>query len=139
MAAQQQFEFLIPEGLSQDERLAIAEAVIDHIRERTVDGRKNNGASFPEYTDEYATRKGQSNVDLTDSGEMLSKLQLLRARKDRLVFGYKKGDKVNGKVEGNQLGSYGRSPNRRKARPFLDFIGSEKREKARIIRENIRR
>ena len=56
----------------------IGEAAVLHIRERTKSGldKQGNALKHP-YTRKYAQRKGQENVDLRLSGQMLGNLQVL--------------------------------------------------------------
>jgi len=141
MATEQQyFNVTLPDGLTPSQRMNIAADVIEYIQERTKGGNDNRGRKFKEYTKDYAEKKGVGvgDVDLIDTLEMVSSLQLLRVRKNNLKIGYKAGDDINGKVEGNQIGSYGQpNANPKKARPFLDFKGSEKAELRRIIKDNL--
>lgn len=136
MAEPQQVEIRLPRGFgeSPSERADLAADVIDFIRERTSNGvgirkagRGFTNFEFPEYTEDYATAKGQDNVDLLLSGEMLDALRFFpsKSKKGLLVIGYKAGTKINAKAEGNQIGSYGRSPNRKKARPFLGITRTD--------------
>ena len=103
--------------------------VIDFIVNRAQSGQgfKNGRTfSFPEYRDSYAKRKGQSNVDLTVSEEMLDAMDMLTERKGSITIGYEKGTEENEKAEGNQLGTYGRkNPIPGRARPFLGLPKKE--------------
>jgi hypothetical protein len=139
MAEQQKFTVELPEGLSRDERLAIADAIIEHIVDRTQRGVDRNGKRFPGYSKSYMdsvdfTISGKSkNVDLQLSGDMLAAIALLKDRRGELEIGFRKSDKdENARAEGNILGSYGREPNPKKAR---DFLGLTQTELKRILRE----
>lgn len=128
MAKWQRVSITIPKGFGPTERQAIAQDVIDFIVKRSKDGRDVNGKRFPGYSKEYTKSldfkiagKSKSNIDLTLSGEMLDSIQLISEKSGNLLIGFDKSDaKLNGKAEGNQLGTYGRSkPIAGKARPFL--------------------
>lgn len=90
---------------------------------KTGVSRKKN---FPGYTEEYAKYKKKqrpsfdgSTVDLTLSAKMLSDFNLISHKKGSVLIGFENGTKSNAKAEGNITGSYGRSPNKAKARNFL--------------------
>lgn len=118
-------------------RQAIAKEIVDFIRSRTQSGegvkRAGNGfspSSFPIYTKEYAKQKGTSrgNVDLTLTSAMLSSLEVIKASGDEITIGYKQGNPERLKAEGNVTGSYGKSPNRSKARNFIGITASDRDE-----------
>jgi hypothetical protein len=137
MAAPQQVSIKIPEKhqdktSNPEKRRSLALDIIVFMINRTLDGTgtRKQGRGFSNYslgskpyTKEYAEKKGvgRSDVDLTLSSEMLNSIQFFpsKSNKGELVVGFKAGTRVNAKAEGNQLGSYGRSPDRNKARPFL--------------------
>ena len=123
--AWQKIRIDLPSKFSKDDRIAIASEIIDHIKDRTQNagkgfyqdtGRERN---FPRYSKAYAKFKGSGHVDLTLSEQMLSAMRLLSDKSDSLLIGFANGTKENSKAEGNALGSYGRSPDPGKARPFL--------------------
>lgn len=89
------------------------------------EGERARNKNFPKYTEKYEKFKGQKNVDLTLSGEMLDGLQVLSHKKGSVLIGFENGTEENDKAEGNITGSYGRSPNPRKARNFLGLTASE--------------
>jgi hypothetical protein len=127
----------LPENLTKDERWLIGEAVIEFIRERTAAGhnkfhRKWAGEAG-KYTDAYKAASGKTEpVDLLASGDMLEALTVLKNSPDNLEIGIKRSDENFGKALGNILGSYGREPNAKKARPFLEIL---KRDLLDIYRE----
>ena len=136
MAEQQKFEVQLPGELKQKYRHALATELIDYIVKRTKSGRNNEGSQFPKYSKSYVNSldfkiagKKRRPVNLTLSGDMLNSIQLLREKKDSIQIGFTAGDPDNGKAEGNQLGSYGGTPKKRLARPFLDFKGKEEVKK----------
>lgn len=136
MAKQQKVTIAIPEVYGPAERQAIGQAIVDFIvlrtREQNLD---KNGRSLGRYSDSYAASldfkiagKRKGTVDLTLSGEMMDALELLNTRQPgQVVIGYSRGDKINGKVEGNRLGTYGNRKKVAKARDFLGITETAKR------------
>ena len=121
----------IPKDYRPDKRAAIAQDIIDYLIERTREGKGEGGKKFPGYSDSYKKSldfsiagKG-STVDLTLTGEMLDSLAILNEKSGELVIGYEKDDEVNGRAEGNILGSYGGDPNPKRARNFLALTDKE--------------
>lgn len=134
MAKQQKVTIELPSWVNPDDVDEIGEAIVQFIRDRTdtgvgVTARGKGWAAkdFPDYTQEYADRKGVnvSNVDLQLSDEMLDALGVLKTGKRAVTIGYEAGDDLNGRVEGNRIGSYGRAPNPRKARDFLGITKAD--------------
>lgn len=125
----QRFRVNIDKRYKPDERKAIAEAIIDQIQNRSASGTSLNGKAFRPYTKKYADRKGSRSVDLILSGEMLESIRLISESSGTLLIGYEKGAAVNGKAEGNHLGTYG--GNAKKPRPFL---GIQQQELSEILR-----
>jgi len=117
----------IPPGFDAKTRLSIGRDIIEFIQTTAIE--KNKGYNpatgdlkkFPKYTKKYADKKGTSvdNVDLVLSSEMFNAMDVLSTKPDSLLIGFENGTNENAKAEGNQLGSYGREPNPKKARPFL--------------------
>lgn len=132
MAKQQKVVINIPRGIKPSDRLSLAEDIISYIQKRTSSGsRDKDGNRFAPYSKEYAKEKGSRKVDLMDSGDMLIQLTLLAERSGSITIGYPPGDPINGKVEGNRLGTYGKaSPIPGKAR---DFLGIDEKELNRIV------
>ncbi len=132
-ASQQKVIIPLPDDFDEDERLEIAADIIEHIKERSRSGQgvKKVGRGyqlydFPKYTKKYANYKGQSNVDLTLSMEMLESMIVLKSKPGEVTIGFESGSKVNAKAEGNQIGSYGQpSGNPKKARRFLGLTSEE--------------
>lgn len=134
------FDVPLPPGLSREERLAIADDIIEFVKSRTENGRNKNGKPFPEYSREYKKSLdfligGKTNrVNLTLSGDMLASIQLIRQKKNNLEIGFKAGSSEAERAEGNVRGTYGqKSPISGKAR---DFLGISKTRAAEIIRRN---
>lgn len=134
MAEPQQVTIRVPEEVSSNprDRADLAAEIIAWIIDRTASGVgiRVRGRGFSDldlssrpYTEKYAKKKGVSidAVDLVLNDEMLEAMQYFpsKSRRGEIVIGYKAGTKLNAKVEGNQIGSYGRSANPKKARPFL--------------------
>ena len=126
----------IPKGINPENRELLASEIIEHIRDLASQGRGYTQATgrvrkFPKYSKDYAEWKGQTNVDLALSNEMLEDIKLLSHRSGSLLIGFEKGTESNAKADGNQTGSYGRpSGDASKARPFL---GITKADMSRII------
>lgn len=106
----------IPEDLDSQERVELASDILLFIKDRTQSGRNRANRKFPPYSKEYFK---SGTVDLTLSEDMLNDMRLLSHNRGSLLIGYENGTQSNDKAEGNQTGSYGRSPNPKKARPFL--------------------
>lgn len=129
--AKQKIRIPLPKNLSDAERAVLGQKVAEFIRERTRSGvgfRKNTGRNYNlstiPYTEEYADRKGvsQSDVDLTDKGDMLDSLHHMpTTSRDSVTVGV--SDKENGKAEGNA---------KVHGRPFLGLL---KRDLERLMGE----
>lgn len=128
MARWQRVRIEIPKGYSPVERVAIANAIIEFSINRTKSGKDVYGNNFPEYTKEYIksknfgiANKSEGEINLELSGEMLNSQELISHSNGSLLIGYDRGDSdLNGKVEGNRIGSYGKSSgNPDDARDFL--------------------
>lgn len=120
-----EFEVTIDESYSEEQRQAIAAEIISFVRQRTLSGKSVTGGRFPKYESSYvnssefkAARKSTT-PNLRLSGDMLAYMELVKNDRGRLVIGYGDNNPEAGKAEGNQIGSYGRSPNAGKARKFL--------------------
>jgi hypothetical protein len=118
---------------SNEDARTLADEVLNFLIERSKAGKGKDGKPFPGYSKAYMNSldfkiagKKPGRVDLTLSGEMLDSLKVLIANKNKIVIGYDKGDPVNGKAEGNILGTYGKDkPNPSKARNFMDLSAKE--------------
>jgi len=117
----------ISPSLKPKDRVAISEAVIEYIKNRTLDGIDKNLEKFPNYTKSYAQFKGVSvsDVDLVFSGKMLSDLKLLSHKNGELTIGFEKGSESNGKAEGNIKGTYGQPKPVQAPRDFLGISTEE--------------
>lgn len=142
MAKWQRVTIDIPKRFGPTERQSIAQDVIQFIIERTRDGKDKNGNDFRgRYSDAYRGSLDYKNagkpksgrpIDLTLTGEMLDLLGLVSERPGQITIGYERGADVNGKVEGNILGSYGGAPNKSRAR---DFLGITKDDLKKILEQ----
>lgn len=119
------FEINISKDYAPGERQAIAQEIIDYIVSRTEGGLDADNKAFVKYKSEYAKEKGQSNVDLTFSGDMLAEIQLLQEKSGKIRIGFSKDYDGLGKVEGNILGTYGQDKPVNKGRNFLGITQSD--------------
>lgn len=127
----------LPEGLTPGERREVGERIVELIRERTAEGvgiRNGRRYAFPGYSKSYIEReafkaagKSPNRVNLRLSEEMMAELRVLSHTPNSVLVGFDNGTDANAKAEGNQIGSYGGSPNPRKARAFLGITQSELR------------
>lgn len=126
-------EIKLPSRYDSEDAEIIAEEILNFIVERTKKGVGSDGKKFPEYSSEYinsfdfkAAGKSKGKVDLTLSGEMLDSIEIIEAKKGKIVYGYSSDNEMQGRAEGNLLGTYGRdAPNPSKARNFLALSGKE--------------
>lgn len=116
----------IPEELSPDQRIQLADDIIEYIVDRTKKGADKRNRPFPGYSKSYIDSldfkiagKSRSRIDLTLSGEMLADLTLLSHRKGQLLIGFENGTESNAKADGNIRGTYGQSFSTGKKRDFL--------------------
>jgi len=134
--AWQKLRIEVPEDLTAGERKEAGQAMVDKMVENATNGLGVTGSAdnprrrvFPAYTKDYAKAKGQTSVDLTLSGEMLSALKVISSKKGSVLIGFDSGSEANAKAEGNITGSYGQpAPNKKKARDFLGLLRSEVRD-----------
>lgn len=119
------FEIDISKSYGPSERQAIAQEIIDYIVERTEKGLDADNRAFVKYKSNYAKEKGQSNVDLTFSGDMLAEIQLLQDKSGKIRIGFSGDYDGLGKVEGNILGTYGQDSPVNKGRNFLGITKAD--------------
>ena len=122
----QKLDLEVPPEFTARQRKKVADLVIDHIIERTQKGYDKDGDKFPPYSEEYTKSldfriagKSKSRVDLTLSGDMLASLELLDSNRGKIRIGFERGSEENARADGNIRGSYGGSPNPKRARDFL--------------------
>lgn len=122
----------IPDYLTPAEREQLGDDIIEAIKRRTEKGVDRNGKKFPAYSKAYTESmdfkiagKSKNSVDLQLSGDMLASINLLSHRKGKLLIGFENGSDENARADGNITGSYGGSPNPKRARDFLGLPDSE--------------
>lgn len=135
----QRFEIKIDPLYTAEERQAIAQDVVDYIRERTADGRGIGGKKkFAGYSESYANSlefkiagKSKNDVNLTQSGDMLGAMDLLQESIGKLVIGFENGSQENAIADGNIRGTYGKD---HQVGPKRDFLGLTKAELSDILK-----
>lgn len=134
--AWQKINIQVPTDLNPQQRIELADLVIEHIFKRTDSGVDKDGMRFPKYSEAYKKSLDFKNagktskVDLQLSGDMLAAMQLLNHRPGNLMIGFVNGTEENAKAEGNILGSYGGNPDPSRAR---DFLGIEEKKLKELI------
>lgn len=131
--AQQKFTVRIPDEFDFETRAAIGSDIVELIQRRTAQGKDKNNKNFPGYSEDYTESfdfklagKSKGDVNLSLSGEMMNALTLLENTTGSLTIGIPTGDTFNNdKAEGNIKGSYGGSPNPKKARDFMGISQSD--------------
>jgi hypothetical protein len=129
-------EIFLPSDYSSDDAETVAEEILKYIVDRTKDGKgvdnKPWSGEAGKYSESYKKSlefkigRKSNRVNLTLSSEMLDSLEILSAKKGKIVIGYEKGSEMNGRAEGNILGTYGsQTPNPSKARNFLELSNNE--------------
>lgn len=126
-----QTAFTLPRYFNEEARATAARMIIEKIQENTSRGLDRYGASFKKYSNEYtksldfknAGKTKKVNLELT--GDMMASLELISSKEGQVVIGYKTSHPDAGKVEGNQIGSYGGNANPSKARPFIGLPQSQ--------------
>lgn len=139
----QKFSVKISEKYTKEERLAIAQDIIDYVINRTTGARrdKNNKPFTPGYTEQYAQQTdGKSTGETPDlqlSGEMLEALKMTSTAKGRITIGFDRGSKENAKADGNVRGTYGQHrPGSARARELSrDFMGISSRDLREVLRD----
>jgi hypothetical protein len=124
----------IPETYTPSERQAIAEQVIEFIRDRVSGkGLDKNNDSFKPYSKAYEKSlnfkiagKDPGDVNLTLSGDMLGAMTLLSHEKGSLLIGFENGSQENAIADGNIRGTYGKSKaNPSRSRNFLGLTNGD--------------
>jgi hypothetical protein len=123
---QMKIDIPLPPEIDRDDRLQIADEVLEFIRERTDKGRDKNGRKFTGYSKSYIqsldfkiAHKSAGKVNLKLTGDMMIALQLLKDKRESLTIGYEKNTEENDKAEGNIKGTYGDLNRKPKPRNFL--------------------
>lgn len=123
----------IPRQYGPAEREAIAQEIVEFIRNRTAQNRDKNNRQFAAYSESYVgsfpfkvAGKSRGDVNLVLSGDMMSAMDALSHKPGRVVIGFQNGTVENAKADGNIRGTYGTPrPIPGKAR---DFLGISKRD-----------
>ena len=144
MVKQQKVRFDVPDDFTPEMRESLGIQFAEEIRRRSESGIDKDGKKFPKYSKRYTESldfnnagKSRNKVNLTLSGDMLIALDVLTHRSGSVTIGYEKDDdEMNGKVEGNRIGSYGGKPNATKARDFLGLPESVQEKLIRKVRRN---
>lgn len=128
----------IPKAYNALERRAIARDVIEYVRKRTKDGKGENNQSWRGSASKYSSsyqksldfklKADKGKVNLTLSGDMLTAIDMLQNKKGKIQIGIPFGAQEWGRAKGNILGSYGKSPDPSKERPFLKISKNEIKE-----------
>lgn len=140
--AWQKINLKIPTDLNPEQRIELADLVIEHIFKRTDSGKDKDGKPFPKYSEAYKKSLDFKNagktgkVDLQLSGDMLAALKLLNHKAGNLMIGFENGTEENAKAEGNILGSYGGEPNSSKARDFLGIQPEKLKELIKYVKSS---
>lgn len=126
----------IPTDLTPRQRREVANEIIQFIQERTTSGVDKRNNKFKRYTAAYAKRTGvsRSDVDLFLSGDMLDDIELLSHKRGELRIGFDRGSESNSKADGNISGSYGRTPNKSKARDFLGIFKKDVKDIVKFVK-----
>lgn len=133
----QKISIKVPASFKPDERVEVADLVIEHIFQRTTEENVDKkGRPFPKYSSAYKgsldfknAGKSGGNIDLQLSGDMLAAMKLLSHKKGEIVIGFEKGTEENAKADGNIRGTYGNeAPLPGKKRDFLGIEAGKLRE-----------
>lgn len=136
----QKTKIKIPMAYSPAEREAIAQEVLDFIRER-VQGKNldKRNRPLPSYSKSYVNSlafkiagKSKNDVNMTQSGDTLAAMQLLDHKPGEIVIGWERGSKENAIADGNIRGTYGNS---RSVGPKRDFLGLAQKDLAKILKQ----
>jgi len=110
----------------------VTAAIATHIKERTLKGRDKNGKSFKEYSNstlEYKQKRGgkffNGNVNLNDSGKMMSSMQSKRISSKVGVVRFTRKEEAVKALK--HIQGKGKLPKR-------NFFGLSKRETTRFIK-----
>ena len=132
----QYYDFNVPKSLSEEEKLALSEDVIEYIRKRTEKCKDVTGTKFKSYSPEYINSldfkiagKSKGKVNLTQTGDMLADIETLDIKENKIRIGYEKGTLSDKKADGNANVN---------GRPFLGFEGGEKEALKKIIKKHVK-
>lgn len=116
----------IPKNKQREAMKAAAEFLKVEVLDYIGEGKSpvSGFGKFPEYTKSYSAEKGSSLVNLELTGELLDALDV-KVKGSSLELNVYGSDEVQGKAEGNNLGTYGNpKPIKGKARRFIP-VGDE--------------
>jgi hypothetical protein len=120
---------IISKKYSKEQRIAIATEIIEYIRQRAEDanvpGKKKYSPGYAKSLDFKIAGKDEGKVDMRLSGDMLTELDVLSEKAGEITVGYGFNSDQWGKAKGNILGSYGKAPNKKNARPFLTLSSND--------------
>lgn len=129
-----QFKINLSKKYKEDEKEAIAEDILDYIRERSAKGKGPGNSKWPgNYSNLYVKSldfkiagKSKGIINQSLSGDMLTELEVVDIQHDSITIGYNEGNPAKYKAEGNIIGSYGKSSGRKKyARDFIKLTSNE--------------
>lgn len=133
----QYFDIKVPKEMSKEDKLALSEDLIEHIRKRTEKGNDIKNKSFKGYDPDYIKSldfkiagKSKNKVNLTQTGDMLAAIETLDIKDNKIRIGYENGTLENAKADGNANVN---------GRPFLGFEGSEKKVAENIIANHVKK
>lgn len=116
----------MPDRFNEDQRIAVANEIINRIKERTEAGLDSKNRAFKPYAKSYIedqdfklAGKSKTKVDLTFTGEMLNSIEILNQGIGFVVIGFEEG-------ETNEKASFAKDKGR-------DFLGITEKEKNSII------
>jgi len=130
---QQKIKIPVPKKYSPSERMIIAEALVEHIRERTERGYDKTGVKKfepldPDYKERKLAMGGKGFCDLTLTGDMLISMDVLNWKKNGEVeIGFEKNSDENAKADGHVSG--------KATGKVRDFLGIAPTRVQQIIRE----
>ncbi len=112
----------IPTTYDAIDRLAIGELIVEQIVKRSEDGLDLNGRAF-----KYAKESEFKGNNLTDTGDMMTLMEVIDTDPGQIVVGYEDIDTIEAnQAEGNQIGSYGQDKGNPKiAKPFIGVSEDE--------------
>jgi hypothetical protein len=122
----QRFTVELPPEYKPAEREAIGEEIIAFIQKRTEKGLSWRNTRLAGYSKAYTESlnfkiagKSKNHVDLTQSGDMLGDMTVLKTSKGKIIIGFENGTLSNAIADGNIRGTYGHSSTIGPKRNFL--------------------
>jgi hypothetical protein len=106
----------VPPNLDAEERLAVAEGVIEFIKQRTDKGLDVNGNRFAPYSESYVESKdfeladkSKNEVNLRLTDEMMESMQVIDSGRGFITIGFESGTEANDKAVWQQRSDNGPS------------------------------